>query len=707
MNSTTRVAARGGGGRSGGRRIIALSLLAGSTAVAALPGAAAPQDAAGWNSPRAQSLMQMARERRRQPLADTLLQNYQSHAEGVVYFYLDRRDTDERVLVRTDQVALEVYWAQPNRTKQRIVGLRDESSLPNRMYYHLDHLTVVQNGFGDIMRMGDGDEVRDVPHPAAPGSDSVYEFRLADSLELRLPGAPAPVKAYEIQVRPRRTDRSAIVGSVFVDHLTGDIVRMTFTFTPVSYVDRRLDFINISLDNSLWQGRYWLPYEQAVEIRRQVPELDFVVTSVIQGRFRVWDYRFNQDLPESLFLGYPVVAVPTAQRETFAFDKGIYEDLHDAGLAPPPELADLRVRAAALVRQQALSGLPRLRFSLPAASSALRFGRAEGLFLGWGGSFTAGAASRLELAGGYAFGAAHPVAVATVRQGDGEPQRIRLTAFAHEPRDLGVKPAVPGALNTLTSLWGDDGTDLFFATGARAAIERRLGGNWGLEIRAAAERHEAAHLVHDTPPLSDAAFRPVLRVDEGTMLSGRLAFGRTLREKAGLSWGARLAIEAGTFESEGYAVPRFDLSLRRGSFDRRGVAELAVTGGFVLGTPPAQSLFLLGGRNTLPGHPHRGYAGDRFALANLELARDLWPPFVRGRAFAAAGWTDGLDRRRVFDPLTPASWNVAEASAVRGSLGAGVGLLWDLLRIDFARGLGAGGGTRLLVSIDPRVWPIL
>ena len=33
-----------------------------------------------------------------------------------------------------------------------------------------------------------------------------------------------------------------------------DIVRMTFTFTPASYVDRRLDYINISLDNGLFAG---------------------------------------------------------------------------------------------------------------------------------------------------------------------------------------------------------------------------------------------------------------------------------------------------------------------------------------------------------------------------------------------------------------------------------------------------------------------
>jgi hypothetical protein len=248
-------------------RLLRVALAAG--ALVAAPGALGaqtpPED---WNGPRARALMEKATERRALPKADSLLRNYRAKAEGMVYFYLDRRETDERTLVKTDQIALEVYWAQPDRTKQRIVGMRGENTLPNRMHYHLDHLTVVQNGFGDIIRLGDGDEVRDVPHPAAPGADSIYDFRLSDSLTVRLPGRTEPIRAYAIDVRPRRTDRSALVGSVYVDRETGDIVRMTFTFTPAAYVDRRLDYINISLDNSLWDGRYWLPYEQSVQIRR-------------------------------------------------------------------------------------------------------------------------------------------------------------------------------------------------------------------------------------------------------------------------------------------------------------------------------------------------------------------------------------------------------------------------------------------------------
>ena len=108
--------------------------------------------------------------------------NFQADARLYVYFYLDRPDTGERNLVKTDQLALEVLWASPDRVKQRIVGWRDEKSLPTNINYHLDHLTVVLENFGDEIRLGDGDEVRGVPHPAAAGAEAVYDYRLADSL---------------------------------------------------------------------------------------------------------------------------------------------------------------------------------------------------------------------------------------------------------------------------------------------------------------------------------------------------------------------------------------------------------------------------------------------------------------------------------------------------------------------------------------------
>src|SRR5690606_27059592 len=256
--------------------------------------------------------------------------------------YLDRQDTGERNLVKTDQLALEVFWQAPDLTTQRIVGWRDEKSLPAKIKYHLDHLTVVQEDCGDEIRLGDGDEGTDGVHPAARGAEEVYEYRLVDSLTLRLPGADEPVRVYELQVRPHDVGSPAFLGSVFVEQRAGDIVRMDFTFTESSYVDRYLNYINISLDNGLWQGRFWLPNQQRVEIRRRIPELDIPAGSVIRANMRVGNYRFDEPMPQRFFSGDAVIALPRAQREAFPFEEDIHAEVREEGIGPQAELGEIR-----------------------------------------------------------------------------------------------------------------------------------------------------------------------------------------------------------------------------------------------------------------------------------------------------------------------------------------------------------------------------
>ena len=94
-------------------------------------------------------------------------------------------------------------------------------------------------------------------------------------------------------VRPRKYNLPDLIGSVFLDRGTSSIVRMNFTFTPASYVDPYLDYIRISLDNSLWEGKYWLPYRQEAELRRELPELDFMAGSIIRGRYGIGGHEFH------------------------------------------------------------------------------------------------------------------------------------------------------------------------------------------------------------------------------------------------------------------------------------------------------------------------------------------------------------------------------------------------------------------------------
>lgn len=659
----------------------------------------------GWNSPRALELIERARARRLLPRQDTALRNYTAEAEGFVYFYLDRNESEERTLVKVDQVALELRWSPPDRTSQRIVGLRDVSRLPNRMHYHLDHLTVVQNGFGDVIRMGDGDEVRDIPHPAAPGSDSIYEFRMGDSLTIRLPNASEPIRVYELEVRPLRRDRPALVGSIYVDRGSADLVRMTFTFTPASYVDRRLDYINVSLDNGLWEGKYWLPNEQTLQIRRQIPELDFAAGAVIQGRMRISNYTFNDTLPPEAFLARGVSAVPEAQREAFEFDRGIYDDLNDEGLSPPPDLAVIRRRAAELLGTRRLSGLPRIRFGLGSASSALRYNRWEGIAAGAGIVYAPGPPWRLDFAGGFAFGPERPWASIEVARDAAPRGGTSLRVYYRSTRDMGIARALPGAINTLSSAFlGRDYTDPYFTTGARLRMTRDLSERMVGGLDLVAERHSGASLTQSAALLNDSEeFRDVRAIDAGDVSSAVFTLRRPMPDPRAEDWSAELGLEIGAFDGNYYARPTFDVEVRRSSADLSRDVTVAASGGFVTAHAPSQKLFVLGGRGTLPGYAFRSFAGRRYAHVDVQASLAVVQPWVRVRAVGAAGIAAGLPS---FDPATDAAtpawqtWNVSGSDGVRASVGAGVSLLWDLLRIDALRGVN-GGDWRYEVSFHP------
>jgi hypothetical protein len=702
------------------RSALALSLLA-----AAAPVSATAQQAEGpWNTERALELIRHAQERRTQSLADTGMVDYQADARGYVYFYLDRRDIDERTLVKTDQVALQVFWKAPNQTKQVIVGLRDQKTLPTNIHYHLDHLAVVQDNFGDRIRIGDGDEVADVLHPAAPGGDRFYDYRLADSLSIRVPGAGEPVRVYRIDVKPKDPGEHALVGAVYVDRRAGDIVRMEFTFTRSSYVDRQLDYINISMENGLWKGRFWLPNRQEVEIRRQLPELGFPAGGVIRGTMTINRYRFNQGLPDWRFNGPRVTMVPETQARRFAFEQPIDAELRDQGIGPGVELGEIRKQAANLIREHVLSGLPSTRLDVPAASTIARYNRAEGLAVGFGVRSSPREQVALNLYGGWAFGPMHPLARADAvltRPG----LRLGASGFVNHPRDVAVGPVISGAMNTLTSaLAGRDYSDLFYASGGMLQLERPVLRGWTGTLAARVEDERSASLETEASAAGD--FRPVHAIDDGMFYGWALSLAHRSPSGRARAWRATLGADGGRLvpddggrlvPDEGarlfdvaaggdhldFVRPRLDLGLTRRWRQADGRVDVELSAGAAAGTLPRQALYLVGGRGTLPGYAFRAYGGDRFAALRTTASAELWAPFVRGRLFAGAGWADVGDSGR--DAL--AGWGALPMHAPKYGAGAGVGLFYDILRVDIARGLSTGGRWELIIEANPSFWDFL
>jgi hypothetical protein len=363
-----------------------------------------------------------------------------------------------------------------------------------------------------------------------------------------------------------------------------------------------------------------------------------------------------------------------------------------------------------------LSGLPATRADVAAASSILRYNRAESLAGTLGFRSEPREGTSFSLRGGWAFGPMHPIASAEVVRESPGGTRVAVTAQVNTPRDVGVRPSVSGAVNSLTALLaGRDFTDPFYASGLELRATRPAGRGWTAALRLYGEDQRSAERETTFSFAGAEWFRPVRRVDEGIMVGGGLAFTRRVPAEKAAGWSASVGLDAGWLVDGGEIIihalgeemrfvrPRADFGWVRRFAARDAALEVDASAGGAFGELPRQALYLLGGRGTVPGHAFRAYGGDRFALLRTTFSADVVPVFLRGRLTGAAGWSDVGGAGE--DALV--RWGARTAEEPIFSVGAGVGIFYDILRIDLARGVGPGGAWELVVEANPSFWDFL
>ena len=669
-----------------------------------------PPGAGGWDTPRAREIVRrVAEARRRHPYGDTALHAFRARAEGHTYFLFDPGPAASLLgapggtrLVRADQLALRVAWREPGYSRQTIVGRRSENLLPTEIQYHADHLRVLLENFDATISMGRGTEVRDVPHPASPQGLPVYEYRLADSLEVRLAGERR--RLYRLEVRPRNPDRPAVVGEIFVDGDEPAVARLSVTFTPSAYRDPQLEHVSVDLESGLIDGEFWLPVRQTTEVHRQATWLDVPAGGTIRTRFRVTDYRLNPADPVRVSPGERLVSRPDSVLARYdGWERGLFDGPSGETRRPATGDADLREvreRARRLVGRRTLSGLAPSRLYLPDASHALRVRRGEGVLIGAGARHR-GAGWEASAWAGYPFGAERPEArVAVGSEGRSGPA---LEGCLRCLSDIGPFAASSGVGASLSAVaGGGDYRDPWFRSGLEASWRFPLDGG-SLRVAAAGEEQTAAREVPG--PQSGGDVQAVRPVREGTTARLEAGLEAPLGRLLGAGWRASLSVEGATAEvgDFGYSRALLRLEGRSPSPAEQPVAwSLRLAAGVSGGDVPAQRLFLLGGRGTVPGYRFRPWGGDRVLLGRVGGAADLAPPWIRARVRASAGWTEiGGAGERAAGRL-----GVDGSGGLRPSGGAGLGLFWDLLRVNVDRGL-RDGRWSLNVSVDPEFWPVL
>jgi hypothetical protein len=666
------------------------------------------------------SLVLRAIARRGLQLADSTLLSYRATAKGYLAFLGQLGDGTllPPKVVQSEELALTIAWWQPDRSAQQLVGRRDTTLLPARVGYYRDRYGVVLDNLADRIRLGDGMDVRDVPHPLGPDAPALYRYTRGTPVTIRLAGREIVVD--EVRFEPRDASRPAAVGSVYLDRETAAVVRLSMTFTRAALIDRRIERLVVTLENGLIRERYWLPRRQEVEVVRRATWLDIPARGIVRGHWEVSGYDVNERIPDEVRALPRWSTVPAESLRAHPFADRIVDHLPvELQVANTEDVAQARAMAEAAVSAALLARPARPMASGRGISDLARHTRAEGLAVGFGLS------QRLPGAlGGWQV-------AARARHGFGDQQLkgalalVRVPALGGAPllqlfaereyRDLGL-PERGGVTNSLGSLLlGSDYTTQVDTRALGVTMRRSALDPW--QTRVAYEWDAPVPQV--APPLggryipSLAAWRlQGVRVDvrgRGGWVPG--ADGHRSRG----SW--LLEAAAGSLHgtrADGEAV-RPTLARVQGSLiverplphDRALVGMLH--GGAAFGTPLAPQWHVFaGGPYTAPGYGFQSFAGAAFLSPRAELRLPVPAPRIPlGRYGTAPG-------RVVLAPYVQATAFLAReapllatrASGVWPSVGLGALTFFDLLRLDVARGV-RDGSWRFAVDIDRGFWGVM
>ena len=666
-----------------------------------------------WNDPRTTALVQRATERRASQLADTALVDYKATAHGYVTFLAQFGEgfPEPPKIVKADELGLEVYWRAPDLSKQRIMGRRDTLLLPTDINYHRDHLGIVQNNFRNLIRIGEGDEVRDVPHPLSPAGLQVYDFAIRDSLQIRL--ADRTLDVYEVRVRPKDDRQPRTVGAVYIDRESGEVVRMAFSFTRAALIDKDLEDVSVVLENALIEGRFWLPRRQEIEIRRTGSWLDYPARGIIRGRWEICCYEVNTGIPVSFFTGPEIVMAPAADRalKPFPFTGHVLDSLPpDVRAVTDADVKKVQEEARALVREAALARTRSFALSARHVSDIARFNRVEGLALGTGFLQRLGGGFAVAASGRYGFGDEKGKGRGALEYSTGAGSRLVL-AGERQYRDVSDEQETSLVRNTIAAQeFGSDYTDTYDVRSlSLSGSLARLG--WRPSFDLAWEQHDSL-AVHARP--ASGNFEPTIPAQRLHEIRFTLALDRaTTLTYGGYELGVHLAASGIWRQSWSPALrgsflrPTLAFDIQK-PFGSSRILLHTVAAGIFGGSDslPPQHLVYFGGPTTGPGYDFHEFVGRGGVSQRLEyrfLAPFLPIPLGRfGRApgtitlapFATAVWID-----------RPAPFKAARQGWYP-SLGLGALTVFDVLRFDVARGLRDGRWT-FGVDIGRDFWSVL
>ena len=550
--------------------------------------------------------------------------------------------------------------------------------------------------------------------PFGARGPEVYRYVAEDTVRIRVQGVT--VSLVPVSVRPRVEPSAArpllVLGTFYLDVERAAVARARFGFVgDAGTLPRSLGQLEtfLELDNALWEGRYWLPFQQRREVAFYSRMMGGTVTTRVVNRFVGVEFnRGWRPAAERIRLSW--------ERETGAFSEWRAEIGEDAGEFASSDFTDLRI---ATETADPDSRAPQLQLHFDRANHLFRYNRVEGAYLGLGARITAPdpRRDRWEVYGtaGWAF------AEATAR---GELGTTWGDAVAPAPgdRDHGGRAGVYRRLRDIqpfrpsfdwdwiytipAALWGSDTRDYYDATGAEAIASLRRG-RWSARAGGRVEAHDPVAMNTESYLFGRAEeFGPLATVEPGT--------------HAALEIGGGYALGPGAFGIGNSAIARADVEIGVGDFRYNRLVGLLslryllgpftlatrVDGGHAWAGVPPQKLFRFGSAEGLRGYDPNEFGGSTALLGRGRLLVGIPPRSTR--PLARIGWFLVPPLRPSFVLLGETGWTRVDADlrdellrlrarptgGARSGVGAGVSVLEDAFSFEYLHPVGAGSAQR-------------
>lgn len=685
-----------------------------------------PDTSSPYTSPAVQALVERAMARRRAD--DTSVTDYRARIRYRLTVALGRRRWGRPPVTAAEEQVAAIQWQRPNDLRVDVIGRRFRSRISDLELSSVwDRPWFVPRGVDDSVRIFSNDfPARGALHPLAAAGPRWYRYALGDGLTVT-PAGGGSLRILEVQVTPRRTGPALIAGRMWIDSASAEVVRLTFRYvgtslwvlpkTPtrsdsaaarrVNSIANRVVSIDADLEYGLQDGRYWMPYRQVISGRVRIPIVsDLVIPFRATTVFEDFEINTGRAIEFEVPPADTGRAAQEARRDSLRAERrgerptqadslrawnyaslwagGRYE-LHrpsndslsrfsawDAPLTldtDPAEERRLRETEAELARlaedlRGPLTGQPARGIAYERLSDALRYDRVQGLSLGLGYQVRVPGVRFTGLYGTVRYGLSDERVTGRLTLLRDAPGGRFVASGYREIGDADPYGLGRGVGNTLDALFaGHDNGDYYLAHGGSVGFQSSVATGLELTLGGRLERQtsvaRAARSAVNDFLGGTGAFPGNPPVDAGTYggASVRLAaVGET-----------RWWLTADLLAGERRATGRLFGEVRRDLGNARG-ATLRLKAGLATRPTLQQSLFRLGGINTVRGFDYGTLRGQAFWAAQLDLA-----PF-RGR-FRPVAFLDAGQAARPAD--------LFGSEALVGG-GVGVSLFGGLMRFELS-----------------------